>query len=59
MTANNNSTSDVITGAVSEQNKYIEVKIQEAIANLSVSPTMVLGTQDSGVLNAIWIDQSS
>ena len=54
-----NNTEDIITGAVSEQNKYIDKKIAEAVSNLAVAPTMVLGTQDSGVVGAIWIDTES
>ena len=54
-----NNTEDIITETISEQNKYIDKKIAEALSNVAVAPTMVLGTADSGVLNAIWIDNDS
>ena len=59
MANNNKSTDDIITETISEQNKYTDAKIREAVSNLSVAPTMVLGTADSGVVNAIWIENES
>lgn len=59
MANNNKSTDDIITETISEQNKYTDAKIREAVSNVAITPTMVLGTADSGVVNAIWIDNDS
>lgn len=59
MANNNKSTDDIIMETISEQNKYTDAKIREAVSNIEIAPTMTLGTQDSGVVNAIWIDNES
>ena len=58
-----NSTSEVIENTISEQKKYTEKIIDEKIAaalnDVQFNGTLVLGTSDNGMTNAIWIDYES